>query len=186
MARFARKKTTQVDGRLRADKYEHGFSYSTDKYSYISKPGLSKQVVSEISHLKSEPSWMTEFRHQALKQFEAKPLPSWGADLSGINFDSFHYYLRPMQGQVKNWAEVPAEVRATFDKLGIPKAEREVLAGVKAQYDSEVVYGSLQNVWAKDGVIFLSMDEALVKHPELVKELSAMLETIRQKGRSRP
>jgi len=118
---------------------------------------------------------MTEFRHQALKQFEAKPLPSWGADLSGINFDSFHYYLRPMQGQVKNWAEVPAEVRATFDKLGIPKAEREVLAGVKAQYDSEVVYGSLQNVWAKDGVIFLSMDEALVKHPELVKEYFGQL-----------
>lgn len=169
MARFAAKKTTN-DGVVTNEAYEAGFSYSTAGYAHISKPGLSEAVVREISHLKQEPDWMLQQRLTALKQFEAKPMQKWGADLSAINFDAIHYYLRATDKSEKNWNDVPPEVKATFDKLGIPEAERSVLAGVKAQYDSEVVYGSLKNVWAKDGVVFLSMDEGLKQYPDLVKE----------------
>lgn len=168
MSRFAQKHTANFNPQ-KSDKYEYGFSYSTDTYSHISQPGINEQVVREISHLKEEPEWMLNYRLQALKLFEAKPMPNWGADLSAIDFDKIHFYLRPTDAQVDSWEKVPPEVKATFDKLGIPEAERTVLAGVKAQYDSEVVYGSLQNVWAKDGVIFLSMDEGLKKYPDLVK-----------------
>jgi Fe-S cluster assembly protein SufB len=169
MARFAAKKTN-ADGVNVSDTYEAGFSYSTKGYAHISKPGLSEAVVREISHLKQEPDWMLQLRLTAFKQFEAKVMPPWGADLSTINFDAIHYYLRATDKAGKSWNDVPAEVKATFEKLGIPEAERSVLAGVKAQYDSEVVYGSLKNVWAKDGVVFLSMDEGLQQYPDLVKE----------------
>lgn len=168
MSRFASKKTTTFE--TASDHYEAGFSYPTTGYSYISKPGLDKKVVEEISHLKSEPEWMLKYRLQAYEQFLAKPTPTWGGDLSTINYDAIHYYLRPTDEQKQSWDEVPAEVKETFEKLGIPEAERSVLAGVKAQYDSEVVYGSLKDVWAKDGVVFLSMDEGLQKYPELVQE----------------
>ncbi len=169
MARFASKKTTKDDD-LVGDGYQAGFSYSTDSYSHITKPGLRPEVVKEISHIKSEPDWMLQKRLTAYEQFVAKPLPKWGADLSGIDYDAIRYYLRPTDAASKSWDDVPADVKETFDKLGIPEAERSVLAGVKAQYDSEVVYGSLQNVWAKDGVVFLSMDEGLAQYPDLVKE----------------
>lgn len=169
MSRFAQKKTSNFDG-SEIDSYEHGFSYSTDSYAHIIKPGLNENVVKEISAIKNEPEWMLKLRLEAYKVFVAKPTPAWGGDLSKINYDEIRYYLRPADQAGKTWDEVPKEVKETFDKLGIPKAEREVLAGVKAQYDSEVVYGSLQNIWAKDGVIFLSMDEGLQQYPELVKE----------------
>jgi len=113
---------------------------------------------------------MLKIRLEAYNAFRSKPTPNWGGDLSEINYEKIRYYLRPADQAGKTWDEVPLEVKATFDKLGIPKAEREVLAGVKAQYDSEVIYGSLKNVWAKDGVVFLSMDEGLKEYPELVKE----------------
>ncbi len=169
MSRFAQKKTTTDDVQL-TDQYEHGYSYSTSGYTHISKPGLTRNTVEEISHLKGEPAWMLKLRMIAYEQFLAKKLPNWGADLSEINFDAIRYYLRPTDAQVGSWDEVPPEVRATFEKLGIPEAERSVLAGVKAQYDSEVVYGSLKNVWAKDGVVFLSMDDGLRQYPDLIKE----------------
>jgi Fe-S cluster assembly protein SufB len=169
MARFAAKKTTTDDKLLTAE-YEAGFSYSTSGYSHISKPGLSEAVVREISHIKEEPEWMLNLRLKALQQFEAKRMPLWGADLSEINFDKIRYYLRATDEAGKSWNDVPPEVKETFEKLGIPEAERSVLAGVTAQYDSEVVYGSLKNVWAKDGVVFLSMDEGLKQYPDLVKE----------------
>ena len=169
MSRFAHKKTIDFNN-SDDNSYQHGFSYPTDSYSYITKPGLNKKVVEEISHIKSEPKWMLDFRLQALQVFQSKKMPNWGADLSAINFDAIHYYLRPTDKQEKSWDDVPAEVKETFQKLGIPEAEREVLAGVKAQYDSEVVYGSLKKVWAQDGVIFLSMDEGLAKYPDLVRE----------------
>ncbi len=167
MARFAKKKTSEFDA---SDDYQHGYHYSTDDYAYISKPGLSRRVVQEISHLKEEPEWMLHQRLQALDLFKSKPMPSWGADLSEINFEKIHYYLRATDEQKKSWDEVPADVRETFKRLGIPEAEQKVLAGVKAQYDSEVVYGSLKEVFAKDGVIFLSMDDGLKQYPELVRE----------------
>lgn len=177
MARFIAKPelaaADQVVGSdLVSDGYDFGFSYPTDNYNFVAKPGLSAGVVSQISEMKSEPAWMLELRSKALEHFLARPMPNWGADLSGIHFEEFHYYLRPTAAtaSVKSWDNVPPEVKATFDRLGIPAAERDVLAGVKAQYDSEVVYGSLKETWLKDGVIFLSMDEALKKHPDLVKE----------------
>lgn len=169
MARFAQKQTDTFDPHA-TDGYEHGYSFGTENYSYITKPGLNEHVVREISHIKNEPDWMLKLRLTAYQQFQAKPLPIWGADLSTIDYDQIRYYLRPTDDTAGSWADVPAEVKQTFDRLGIPEAERSVLAGVKAQYDSEVVYGSLQDIWAKDGVIFLSMDEGLKQHPDLVKE----------------
>lgn len=167
MARFANKKTTRFETE---DVYEHGYSYPTSGYAHISKPGLSEAVVQEISHLKDEPAWMLKKRLEALQIFAAKSMPTWGADLSEINFDKIHYYLRATDRQEKTWEEVPLEVKETFERLGIPEAERQILAGVKAQYDSEVVYGSLKEVFAKEGVIFLSMDDGLKQYPELVKQ----------------
>jgi Fe-S cluster assembly protein SufB len=170
MSRFAAKKVDDLDPSLTDEEYEHGFAFPTDHYQYITKPGLSKGVVEEISHLKNEPDWMREQRLQALLQFEAKPTPTWGGDLSQIEYDKIHYYLRPTDQTEKNWADVPKEIQETFERIGVPEAERKYLAGVKMQYDSEVVYGSLKKTWEKDGVIFLSMDEGLAQHPELVKE----------------
>ncbi len=167
MARFAQKTTTDFEV---TDGYEHGYSFPTSHYTYITKPGISEAVVREISHLKEEPAWMLALRLKAFRQFEAKKNPIWGADLSAINFDKIHYYLKAADQEGVSWDDVPADVKETFERLGIPEAERDVLAGVKAQYDSEVVYGSLKDVWAKDGVQFMSMDEGLKKHPDLVKE----------------
>ncbi len=168
MARFAQKNTTTFETKL--DSYEAGFSFPTDNYAYVAKPGLTKRVIQEISHIKEEPDWMLKYRLQAYEQFFAKSLPTWGADLSEINFDAIHYYLRPTDKQVGSWDDVPADVKETFDRLKIPQAERAVLAGVKAQYDSEVVYGSLKDVFAKQGVVFLSMDDGLKQYPALVRE----------------
>lgn len=169
MARFAQKHTDTFDPQA-SDAYQHGYSFSTDSYAYITKPGLNHRVIKEISHLKQEPDWMLKLRLTAYEQFLAKKMPQWGADLNVIDFDKIRYYLRPTDDQVGSWDEVPDDVKETFNRLGIPEAERSVLAGVKAQYDSEVVYGSLQSAWAKDGVIFLSMDEGLQQHPDLVKQ----------------
>lgn len=169
MSRFAAKRTDPQ--RPKVDEgYQFGFADSTEGYAYAAPPGLSEAVVKLISGMKSEPAWMLKLRLAALHQFTSMAMPTWGADLSALDFNQIQYYLKATDGAVKNWQDVPIEVRQTFDKLGIPQAEREVLAGVKAQYDSEVVYGSLKNVWTKDGVLFLSMDEALQKHPDLVKQ----------------
>lgn len=167
MSRFAAKHTTTFEA---GDEYEHGYSFPTDSYTHILKPGLNTQTVDEIASIKGEPKWMRTLRQEAYLMFDAKPMPNWGADLSAINFDQIRYYLRPTDDQVSSWDDVPPEVRQTFDRLGIPEAERAVLAGVKAQYDSEVVYGSLKQAIEKQGVIFMSMDEGLRKHPDLVKE----------------
>lgn len=150
------------------------FSFSTAKYKHITQPGLTEGTVREISDLKNEPKWMLDIRLRAFKQFQFLNTPSWGADLSGINFDKLRYFLRASDEKL-NWDDVPPEVKETFDRLGIPEAERSSLAGVKAQYDSEVVYGSLKEVWEKDGVIFLSMDEGLQKYPDLVKQYFGQL-----------
>ncbi|NCN03539.1 MAG: Fe-S cluster assembly protein SufB [Candidatus Pacebacteria bacterium] len=145
------------------------FSFSTAGYKHITKPGLTENTIREISDLKNEPKWMLNIRLRAFQQYQFLHTPSWGADLSGIDFANIRYFLRASD-EKPSWDDVPPEVKETFDRLGIPEAERDVLAGVKAQYDSEVVYGSLKSVWEKDGVIFLSMDEGLKKYPDLVKE----------------
>ena len=140
------------------------------KAAFRTKKGLDAEVINIISERKKEPLWMTAFRHQAHEIFLKKPMPNWGADLSGIHFDEIYYYVKSEGEQEKSWNDVPENIRETYDKLGIPEAEKKYLGGVKAQYDSEIVYGSLKQTIAKNGVIFCGMDEALAKYPELVKE----------------
>jgi Fe-S cluster assembly protein SufB len=120
--------------------------------------------------MKGEPEWMRDFRLKALDHFEKRPMPNWGADLSGIDFDNIYYYIRPAEKQGKTWDEVPEYIKNTFEKLGIPEAERKFLAGVGAQYESEVIYHSLREDLEKQGVVFLDMDSAVREHPELVKK----------------
>lgn len=170
MARFAPIVTHTDPNALGHDVYPLGFSTSTDAYTFIAQAGLTRARIEEISDAKREPAWMRAFRLQAYDIFLSKSLPIWGADLSGIDFSHIHYYLKPMDRPAATWQDVPKDIQDTFERIGVPQAEREYLAGVKMQYDSEVVYGSLKEQWAKDGVIFLSMDEGLQQHPDLVRE----------------
>jgi len=143
---------------------------STDSYTYIAKPGLTEDVIRMISGSKNEPEWMLKKRLEALAIFYKMDMPTWGGDLSQINFDEYHYYLKPTDGEVKSWNDVPKDIKDTFDRLKIPEAERDVLSGVKAQFDSEVIYGSILTTLEKQGVIFISMDEAVKRFPDMVKQ----------------
>jgi Fe-S cluster assembly protein SufB len=149
--------------------YKYGFRDEED-YVFKSGKGLSRAVVEEISAMKGEPEWMRDFRLKALDHFEKRPMPNWGADLSGIDFSDIYYYIRPAEKQGKTWDEVPEYIKNTFEKLGIPEAERKFLAGVGAQYESEVIYHSLREDLEQQGVIFLDMDSGVREHPELVKQ----------------
>jgi len=143
------------------ENYPLGFKSSTNKYSYKAKKGLSEKLVRDISAKKGEPRWMLEYRLLALQQYLKMPTPKWGADLEN---------LKPVDQAYKSWEEVPDSVRKVFDAIGVPEAEKKLLAGVGGQYDSEVIYHSLQKTLAKIGVVFLSMDQGLKEYPELVKE----------------
>ena len=154
------------------DEYKYGF-HDKEQPVFKAEKGLSHLVVDQISDIKNEPDWMRKFRHDALEIFFSKPMPTWGADLSGIDFDNIFYYLRPVEKQGKNWDDVPEDIKRTFDRLGIPEAERKFLAGVGAQYESEVVYHSLKEEWQKLGVVFLDMDSGLREHEDVVKEYFA-------------
>ena len=149
----------------------YGF-HDPEEYLLKAPKGLSHEVVEMISRYKGEPDWMREFRHQALDTFLAKPMPRWGNQelLRSIDFDNIHYYLKPTAGQGKTWEEVPDNIKRTFDRLGIPEAERKFLAGVSAQYESEVVYHSIREDLTKLGVLFCDMDTALREHPEIVRK----------------
>jgi len=149
--------------------YQYGFRDEED-YVFKSGRGLTRATVEEISAMKEEPDWMRDFRLKALEHFQKRPMPNWGADLSGIDFDDIFYYIRPAEKQGKTWEEVPEYIKNTFEKLGIPEAERKFLAGVGAQYESEVIYHSLREDLEKQGVIFLDMDSGVREHPELVKK----------------
>jgi len=150
-------------------KEKYGF-YDPEKYVFKAKKGLSREIVEEISWMKSEPDWMRQFRLRALDLFQKKPMPQWGANLNEINFDDIYYFLRATDKSERSWDDVPADIKNTFDRLGIPEAEKKFLAGVGAQYESEVVYHSIQEHLKKQGVIFLGMDQALAEHPDLVKK----------------
>src|SRR5919205_1382631 len=150
-------------------KEKYGF-FDPEKYVFKAKRGLNPEVVKEISWMKNEPEWMTKFRMRSLNVFEKKEMPTWGADLSKIDFDNIYYYLKSTEKQGKTWDEVPADIKRTFDRLGVPQAERKFLAGVAAQYESEVVYHSLHKELESRGVIFLDTDTALKQHPDLFKE----------------
>ena len=151
------------------DTYKFGF-HDDIQPVYTSPKGLSEDVVREISRQKDEPAWMLDFRLEALREFERKSMPTWGADLSRIDFDDIHYYIRPQDRQARSWDDVPEDIKSTFDKLGIPEAERKFLAGVGAQYDSEVVYHSIRDDLEEQGVIFLDMDSGLREHEDVVRE----------------
>jgi len=150
---------------------KYGFSMPERKVFDTGK-GLSEAVVRQISEIKSEPEWMTEIRVKALEIFRAKPMPSWGNTelLSQIDFDGITYYLRPEDRSSNDWNEVPSEIKETFERLGIPEAERKFLAGVTAQYESEVIYHSMQKELERQGVVFLSMDDGLRQHAEIVRK----------------
>jgi Fe-S cluster assembly protein SufB len=140
-----------------------------ERYVFKAKKGLSREIVAEISEMKKEPPWMRDYRLAAYDIFRSKPMPHWGGNIT-VNFDDIYYYLKPTDGSVGSWDEVPDEIKSTFDKLGIPEAEKKFLAGVKAQYESEVVYGSLREDLSKQGVLFTDMDTALREHPDIVRE----------------
>ncbi|NUQ63905.1 MAG: Fe-S cluster assembly protein SufB [Pirellulales bacterium] len=140
-----------------------------ERYVFKSRKGLDDRIVAEISEMKGEPDWMRRFRLESLKVFESKPVPRWGGDIN-INFQDVYYYIRPTDRQQKSWEDVPEDIKRTFDKLGIPEAEKKFLAGVKAQYESEVVYGSLREDLTARGVVFTDMDSAVREHPDLVRE----------------
>lgn len=150
--------------------YQYGFHDPTDKYSFTAQRGLNRDIVAQISEMKGEPGWMRDFRLESYDIFESKPMPNWGGDMSGIDFQNIFYYVKASDQQEKSWDDVPEDIRKTYDRLGIPEAEKKYLAGVKAQYESEVVYGSLQEDLAKQGVLFTDTDTALKEHPEIFKE----------------
>ncbi len=159
-----------VEG-INADyKEKFGFSDSEAGYAYKAPKGLSREIVESISEYKDEPQWMREFRLKALETFEAKPTPQWGADLDQIDFDDIHYFVRASEKNSRDWSEVPEDIKNTFDRLGIPEAERKFLAGVGAQYESEVVYHQVNEKLEAQGVIFTDMDTALREHEDLIKE----------------
>ncbi len=151
------------------DSYKYGFR-DPEKYVFKARKGLSREIVEEISWIKQEPEWMRKFRLDSLEIFMKKPMPTWGADLSEIDFNDIYYYIKPSERQGHSWDEVPEYIKNTFERLGIPEAERKFLAGVGAQYESEMVYHSLKKEIEQMGVIFLDMDTALKEHPDLVKE----------------
>lgn len=148
--------------------YDH---YNPDKSIYKSKPGLTREVVIEISKQKNEPEWMLKKRLQAFELFQKLPMPNWGPSLNDLDLKDIIFFNRPdAKSNAASWEEVPEDIKKTFEKLGIPEAEKEALAGAGAQYESEVVYHNLKKEWEDKGVIFLDCDDALKKHPELVKK----------------
>jgi Fe-S cluster assembly protein SufB len=157
--------TTDLD----LGRYKLGWSDTVD-YAFTPKKGLSEEVVREISWWKGEPQWMTDFRLKAYRQFVKRPMANWFAvNMPSIDFDDIYYYLKPSGEQVDNWDELPEQMKATYEKLGIPEAERKYLAGVTAQYESEVVYHRNREDLAAQGILFSDMDTAVREHPEIVR-----------------
>src|SRR6187551_1149441 len=158
---------TQVVREL-GNEYAYGF-HDPEEYFFKSGRGLSPEVVAMISEHKNEPDWMRQRRLKALEYYRARPLPEWGGKLDEIDFENMYYYIRPTEKQANSWEDLPPDIKDTWDKLGIPEAEKKYLAGVGAQYESEVVYHKLKEDLEAQGVLFLDMDSGLREHEELVK-----------------
>jgi Fe-S cluster assembly protein SufB len=156
---------------LGLEDYKYGFQ-NEDKPVFKAAKGLSEEIVRQISAHKNEPDWMLQFRLKALEIYRAKPMPQWGGDLSNLEnvLDEIYYYVRPQDRMERSWDDVPQEIKDTFEKLGIPEAERKILAGVGAQYESEMVYHSLKKEWEDKGIIFESIEDGLRLYPELFRE----------------
>jgi Fe-S cluster assembly protein SufB len=150
--------------------YKYGFHDQEDTYVFKSRRGLDKELVEKISDMKGEPQWMLDFRLKALDHFQKRPIPTWGGDLSKLDLDNIFYYVKPAEQESKSWEDVPTTIKETFNRLGIPEAEQKFLAGVGAQYESEMVYHSIQEHLEKLGVIFMSIEDGLRKHPDLFRE----------------
>ncbi len=156
--------------------YEKKYGFrDPETYVFKTEKGLSEGVVRQISEIKGEPQWMLDLRLKALKIFLAKPMPEWGGNLKDIDFDKYTYYFSPAEKTAHSWDDVPADIKKTFDRLGIPEAEQKFLGGVGAQYESTTVYHKLREDLAKQGVIFTDTDSAVKEHPELVKKYFATI-----------
>jgi Fe-S cluster assembly protein SufB len=151
------------------DEYKYGFA-DKDVSVYRTKKGISREIVEEISLIKGEPEWMRDFRVKAFEAFEQKKMPTWGADLSGIDFNDYTYYIKPSERMESSWDDVPETIKDTFSRLGLPEAEQKFLSGISTQYDSEVVYHNMLKEVEDKGIIFLDTDSALREHPELFKK----------------
>jgi Fe-S cluster assembly protein SufB len=151
------------------DQYKYGFS-DPDVSVFKTRKGLDEEVVRQISEMKGEPEWMLEKRLEAYRHFKQRPIPTWGPDLSSLDLDNIYYYVKPSEMESRSWEDVPDTIKQTFDKLGIPEAEQKFLAGVGAQYESEMVYHSVLEHLEEQGVIFLSIEDGLRKHPDLFRE----------------
>ena len=145
------------------------------KYIFRTQKGLNKKIVLQISEQKNEPGWMTDFRLKALDIFEQKPMPLWGADLTELDPNDIFYYVKPIESQHTDWKDVPEQIKKTFDRLGIPQAEQKFLAGVGAQFESEIIYKNLKKKWADQGVLFMDISTALREHEALVKKYFQLL-----------
>lgn len=149
--------------------YKYGFK-DPEVHVFKSRKGLNEDIVRQISSMKGEPKWMLDFRLKALKHFMKRPTPTWGPDLSSLDLDEIYYYVKPTDQEGKSWDDIPDSIKNTFDRLGIPEAEQKFLAGVGAQYESEMVYHSIHEQLAEQGVIFKSIENGLREHPELFRE----------------
>jgi len=154
--------------------YRHGF-HDEEKYVFKSDKGLTPEIVERISSMKDEPAWMREFRLKAYEIFLSKPMPTWGdtARLNEIDFSNIHYFVKSTDKTERSWDDVPEDIKRTFDRLGIPEAERKFLSGVSAQYESEVVYHNTTKALDEQGVLFCDMDTAVKKYPEIVQKYLA-------------
>ncbi|MSW52884.1 MAG: Fe-S cluster assembly protein SufB, partial [Actinobacteria bacterium] len=159
---------------LNADYTEKYGFHDAENYLYKAPKGINREIVEKISEFKQEPQWMRDFRLKALDYFFAREQPTWGSPmLAEVDYDDIHYFVRASERSERSWDDVPEDVKKTFDRLGIPEAERKFLSGVGAQYESEVVYHQVNEELEKQGVIFTDMDTALREHPELVREYFA-------------
>jgi len=149
--------------------YKYGFR-DPDELVFKSRKGLDREVVEQISHMKGEPEWMLDFRLKGLKHFNKRPMPTWGGDLTKLDLDEIYFYAKPADEEGKSWDDVPDTIKETFDRLGIPEAEQKFLSGVGAQYESEMVYHSIQEHLEKQGVIFVSIENGLKEYPDLFRE----------------
>jgi Fe-S cluster assembly protein SufB len=161
---------------INADYAERYGFHDPENYLFKAPKGLNEEIVRKISEFKDEPQWMRDFRLKALEHFRARPMPNWGSPLlAGVDFDDIHYFVRASERAGRSWDDVPEDVKKTFDRLGIPEAERKFLAGVGAQYESEVVYHQVREDLEKQGVIFMDMDSGLREHEDLVREYFATI-----------
>ncbi|MGO1510536.1 MAG: Fe-S cluster assembly protein SufB, partial [Actinomycetales bacterium] len=166
----AREQLTQEETIASIGQYGYGW-HDSDDAGASARRGLNEDVVRDISDKKSEPEWMLKNRLKALRLFDRKPMPQWGADLSGIDFDRIKYFVRSTEKQATSWEDLPEDIKNTYDRLGIPEAEKQrLVAGVAAQYESEVVYHQIREDLEQQGVLFLDTDTALKEHPEIFQE----------------